>query len=244
MATIADSPSGRSDLELIELHARTLFTQDAAGHLVAINERSRRQAPRFFLGRTASGVIWRVRHDLPPALRMRLGELAAAEPVTGDLERPPVCLPAVRTALVEHAPIVDDLDAGPAYCFPDAIGGSAVAVAVAVTADNADVLRRWLPDWLSDVSAGHPIMAVLVDGAAVSICACARIPGEASEAGLETHAAFRGRGYATTVTAAWAQAMRDRGITPLYSTSWRNRASQRVAAKLGLVRYGASLSIE
>jgi hypothetical protein len=257
----------RSDLELIELHARTLFTHDPAGHLVAINEQRARPAARFFLGRTARGVIWRVRHDLPLALRTHLGELVAAEPVTDDLERPPACLPTVRAALQEHAPIIDD-EAGPAYCFPDAIderseamgGGDPTGIAggaggkaprgigggdgaVAVTIENAHLLQRWLPEWLPDVSSWLPLMTVLVDGAAVSICACARIPGEATEAGLETHPVFRGRGHAATVTAAWARAMRDRGVVPLYSTSWTNRSSQRVAAKLGLHRYGASMSI-
>lgn len=229
------------ELELIDLHARTLFTYDAAGSLVAINERGGKRAPRFFLGWTARGAIWRVRSDLPPALVVRLGQIVAAERVT-DLERPPACLSAVRAALAEHAPVDDRQDGGPAYCFPDLIEERPGAVAV--TGENAHVLRRWLPAWLPDVSAELPLMTVLVDGSAVAVCACSRLPGEATEAGVETHPAFRGRGHAATVTAAWAQVMRDRGVAPLYSTSWDNRASQRVAAKLGLIRYGASLSIE
>ncbi len=40
------------------------------------------------------------------------------------------------------------------------------------------------------------------------------------------------------------QAVRARGMLPLYGTSWRNRASQRVAAKLDLIRVAGSLSIE
>jgi predicted GNAT family acetyltransferase len=84
---------------------------------------------------------------------------------------------------------------------------------------------------------------VLVDGAAVAICACARLPGPATEAGVETHPAFRGSGHAVTATAAWACAVRERGIIPLYSTGFSNAASQRVAAKLGLRRYGASVSL-
>ena len=60
---------------------------------------------------------------------------------------------------------------------------------------------------------------------------------------METHPAFRGRGYAVAATAAWARAVRERGIVPLYSTGFSNAASQRVAAKLGLRRYGASVSL-
>jgi hypothetical protein len=186
-------------------------------------------------------MIWRVRGDLTSDLVTRLGELVAGRPPTGDLQRPPACLPAVRAALAEHGPIDEGEEGGPAYCFPDR--SDMAGGAVPVTEYNADVLQRWLPEWLPDVSTQLPIMAVLVDGAAVAICACARAPGEATEAGVETHVAFRGHGYAGTATAAWARAIRDRGILPLYSTGWRNTASQRVAAKLGLIRYGASVGI-
>jgi hypothetical protein len=107
-------PTGRrspiSELELIELHVRTLYTHDDAGRLVAVNVRRRPPAARFFLGRTARGVRW---------------------------------------------------------------------------------------------------------------------PGQATHAGVETPPAFRGHGYAVIATAAWAQGMRDRGVIPLYGTSWTNRASQR-----------------
>jgi hypothetical protein len=238
---IADPRYRRSDLELLELHARTLFTHDAAGRLVAINEVRGRQAPRFFLAWGAHGAIWRVRHDLPPALVTRLGELVSAGSATDDRTQLPACVPAVRAALAEHAPVADSPESGPAYCFPDVIEERAGAFAV--TAETAHVLQRWLPEWLPDVSMQLPFMTVLVEGAAVAVCTCSRVPGEATEAGVETHPAFRGHGYAAIATAAWARAMRDRGVIPLYSTAWQNLASQRVAAKLSLIRYGASLSI-
>jgi hypothetical protein len=238
---VIDSTAPRTDLELLEIHARTLHTHDAAGHLLAVNDDSGKPAARLFLGWTSRGTIWRVRGDLPSDLVTRVGELVARDPPTGDLRRPPACLSAVRAALEEHGPVDDTEEGGPAYRFGDIIEGTGGAVAV--TERNAHVLDRWLPAWRPDVSNGLPIMAVLVDGAAVAICACARLPGEATEAGLETHEAFRGHGYAGTATAAWARAIRDRGIIPLYSTGWRNIASQRVAAKLGLICYGASVSI-
>jgi GNAT superfamily N-acetyltransferase len=239
---VTDPRHRRSDLELLELHARALFTHDAAGRLVAINEPRARQAPRFFLAWGAHGAIWRVRHDLPAALVTRLGALVSAGSGTDDRAHLPACVPAVRAALAEHAPVDDGHASGPAFGFPDVIEERAGAFAV--TPANAHVLQRWLPEWLPDVSAELPLMAVLVEGAAVAVCACSRIPGEATEAGVETHPAFRGHGYAAIVTAAWARAMRDRGVIPLYSTDWQNFASQRVAAKLSLIRYGASLSIE
>ena len=234
-------PVARTDLELIELHARTLHTYDAAGHLLAINDGGRKPAARFFLGWTARDAIWHVRGDLPADLVARLADAIAADPPGGALDRPPACLAAVRTVLAGHALIDEHEEGGPAYCFPEVV--AAEPGAVGVTAANADVLRRWLPEWLPDVSTQLPTMAVLVDGAAVAICACARLPGRATEAGVETHAAFRGRGYAGVATAAWARAVREHGIIPLYSTGFGNAASQRVAAKLGLRRYGASISL-
>jgi mono/diheme cytochrome c family protein len=65
----------------------------------------------------------------------------------------------------------------------------------------------------------------------------------AHEAGVETAASCRGRGYAAPVVAAWARAVRDVGRVPLYSTSWRNEASRAVARKLGLVCFGSDLHI-
>jgi len=55
---------------------------------------------------------------------------------------------------------------------------------------------------------------------------------------------MRGRGYATAAVAVWATAVRRRGLLPLYSTSWENVASQRVAAKVGAVSYGEDWEIE
>ena len=64
----------------------------------------------------------------------------------------------------------------------------------------------------------------------------ARLSERVAEAGVNTLEAYRGRGYAPTVVAAWAHAIRATGRIPLYSTSWDNHASRTVARKLGLVQ--------
>jgi predicted GNAT family acetyltransferase len=86
-------------------------------------------------------------------------------------------------------------------------------------------------------------MAIVVDGNPVSVCFSARSSPVACEAGVETAAQFRGRGYAGVVTAAWARAIRASGRTPFYSTSWTNGASLANARKLGLIATGSSWSV-
>src|SRR5205823_15032849 len=75
-------------------------------------------------------------------------------------------------------------------------------------------------------------------------CYCARLSPWAAEAGVETLDAMQGRGYATAAVAAWAAALRQRGLLPLYSTSWENVASQRVSEKVGAVCYGEAWAID
>ena len=60
----------------------------------------------------------------------------------------------------------------------------------------------------------------------------------AGEAGVWTHPDFRGQGHAAATTAEWAALMRPTDRLLFYSTSRTNRASQRVAAHLGLRRIG------
>src|SRR2546428_12680883 len=95
----------------------------------------------------------------------------------------------------------------------------------------------------ADVDIG-PVTAAVVNGGAVSICYGARLSSSGAEAGVETLDSMRGRGHATAAVAAWATAVRRRGLLPLYSTSWENVASQRVAEKVGGVGYGEDWEVE
>jgi RimJ/RimL family protein N-acetyltransferase len=127
----------------------------------------------------------------------------------------------------------------------------ASAILTRITRENSHVLRGL--GWDLDAStleisaqefeARGPLMVAIVDGVAVSACFCARLTARAAEAGVETVEAYRGRGYAPAVVAAWAHAVRAIGRIPLYSTSWDNLASQAVARKLGLIQYGTDLSL-
>ena len=213
------------DRALMRLHVDALFTHDARGRLLRVNEPDGGPAPRFFRGDTALGVERRFRHDLDDAL---VDALTRAD----DVE--------AATAILSRAAPVEHTWAGPAYAFPHDLPPSG---AVRVTAANADLLRPHLEPWLVDVAHGVTVLASLHDGRAVAVCGSVRITHAAHEAGVETARDFRGRGHARAAVAAWAAAVREQGAAPLYSTSWENAASQALARSLGLRRFGDDLHI-
>jgi len=227
-----------SDSGLLEQHVRALFAHDARGRLTHVNEPGsvRRAAPRFYLGRSRAGNLARIGASVPDALADALMEVAASEPIGDDLRAPPRHAERYERLLAARARVAQRW-AGPAYRFADLDRESADVVDV--TEPHADVLRGGFEAWLPDVRDWQPFVAFVVDGRAVAICASVRITRDTHEAGVETLLASRGRGYAVNVAGAWARRVRKLGAAPLYSTSWDNAASQRVAAKLGLVAFGS-----
>jgi len=234
-----------SEYDLMKIHASTLFGSDADGRLRYVREPGDPHAPpRFFMGRTPQGNVWHFRHDLPDELIRDLERLCRSEPVAVDFLRPPRITTQIRAALQTHAPIIRE-ERGPAYRIP--AGVSALKDVVMITKDNGHLLYDGFP-WLllriqDDIDVG-PLVAVVVQGTAVSTCFCARLSPSAAEAGVSTLEGMRGKGYATAAVAAWTAATEERGLLPLYSTSWENPASLRVAHKLGMARYGEDWSIE
>jgi RimJ/RimL family protein N-acetyltransferase len=234
-----------SDVRLLELQVEAMFTHDAAGHMVAINEPGGGPAPRFFLGRSRMGNVWRVRHDLPEATARRLEALAASEHVRDDLRAEPRHIAAYLEALGADQD-VRAVVTGPAYRFPDALPPRPTGITW-ITHANLDLLR--LLDWdvdalaAGELEAWSPMAAIVEDGAAVSLGFSARLTDRVAEAGVNTVDAYRGRGYAPTVVTSWASAIRAGDRIPLYSTSWSNLASQAVAHKLGLIQYATDLSL-
>jgi RimJ/RimL family protein N-acetyltransferase len=230
------------DGELMRIRADTVFTYDSRGRMLLSNEpraTDRRPAPRLWLAWTASGYVVRFGASLPDTLTGEIEALLERTPPAGDLSTLPVALSELRAALEAHAPVMRE-EGGPAYRFSETIAPPTAAVRL--TAANRAVARETFP-WLYDEYADWwPAFAVVRDGAAVSVCFSSRIGARACEAGVETLPAFRGHGYAGAVSAAWAAAVREAGLIPIYSTSWNNLASQAVARKLGLVWFGANMS--
>jgi len=227
----------------MELQADTLFRADARGRLTGTREADGSSAPppRFFFGRTRHGHLWRFAADLPGALVAELARLAALERIDWPLEELPERMETLRARLAEHAPI-ERVHHGPAFRFPEHDLAPAGA-AVDLTPDRVDTLPEELA-WLRGTLAAHaPCAAVLEDGRAVAACWTARRSERAAEAGVRTLPGFRGRGLATAAVAAWARALRRAGRLPLYSTEWSNAGSRGVAARLGLIPYGADLHL-
>jgi GNAT acetyltransferase-like protein len=227
----------------MELQAEVLFAADLRGRLLhPRGPRGEAEAPpRFFLGRTRHGNLWRFAAGLPEALVAELARLAAAERIDRPLEAPPERIESIRGRLEAEAP-VERVYQGPAFRFPEAEGtAGADPEVVRLTPDRAVLLGEEFPALRAVLALRQPCFAALAGGRAAAACYVASRSVRAAEAGVETLPGFRGRGLASRATAAWARAVRAEGLLPLYSTEWRNRASQGVAARLGLILYGVDL---
>lgn len=229
-----------SDRDFMAMHLEALYNHDACGNMLTVNDGGNTIAPRFFLGRTADGILWRFRQDVRGELRDVLERHCLAEPIAPDLAQLPRNASVFNRLLARQSPI-QQVWSGPAYRFPERLPEDTRIVPV--TGENSDLLRPYFDEWINDVPVCQPFLA-LVDGEiAVSVCGSVRITQRACEAGVETAPDFRGRGFAALVTAAWAEAVRQLGPIPLYSTSWENTASQSVASKLGLLQYGVDFHV-
>ena len=224
----------------MRLHIEALFTHDANGDMVRVNEPNGAAAPRFFLGRTAEGVALRFRHDVEPAIRRAIEaacEKQLAQPRPLDMPTDPLPYQQV----LDRAGPVEKTWLGSAFCIPRTV--LPTAPTVVVTAANADLLRSLLEPWLPDVAVCQPMIAATVDDRAVSVCCSGRQTKAAHEAAVETAMAYRNRGHGSQVVRAWAQAVYAAGALPFYSIAWENSASRAVMRKLEVSSFGTDLHI-
>jgi RimJ/RimL family protein N-acetyltransferase len=179
--------------------------------------------------------------ELPDTLVPALVEAAFRAPRASAPNVEPPALAACRAILAPAcAPL--SLAAGPYYVIEPPVRAETRAVIARSDASPTEQLRPLNPgnwerdEWeeLLDGALGPWAMAV-VDQRVVSIGHTPRrMTARAAECGVWTHPDYRGRGYAAAVTAAWADILRPSGRSLFYSTDAENRASQRVAARLGL----------
>src|SRR6185503_4573834 len=176
------------------LHVGALFTHDAKGNMLRVNEPNGRGgiAPRLFLGYTKDGVLLRFRSDVDEGRRRALAAAVDALRLHDQSLTTPIITDTLHSILERHTP-VEKIERGPAFLCPSAM--SPMEATVLITSENARCLEPLFPDWLGDVEYCQPMAGLVRDGAAVSLCASVRITDYAHEAGVDTARSERGRGY-------------------------------------------------
>ena len=222
----------RVDQGLLRDLAETMFASDEHGRLTGA-------APHLHILRTPEVVISRWRAHLTDDVAEIL-EALAKRPRGRPSEWACEYADYAR-ALSSFAPL-RAIRAGPLYAFPETFpsGDSAVSI----DARNAGLLLGGLAEWRPDVGGRGPLMGMVVDGRAVSICASVDASETAHCAGVETLPEYRGQGLAAQAVSAWARRVRAGGAAPFYGTTFDNSASQGVARRLGLSLVGSEFSIE
>ena len=228
-------------IALMQEHLACMFEQDTRQRIVRANDWVEHDLPRIHLGRTSAGNTWRFRKDLPDDLVADLEALCRAEPVSEEPARQPQMLNALCDRLSAHAE-VQGSSHGPTYWLPPQVplgdGGTRIDETLAPR------LQGELAAWRPDIPHEQPFCVAFDGGVATSVCASVRKGARAHEAGVETATGQRRRGFACQALSAWAREVRSLRLLALYSTSWENLASQRLATKLGFVCYGAETSIQ
>lgn len=177
--------------------------------------------PRLLLVRHEQGYARYYRPDLPATLRSQLAALPA-EQLWHDRT--------LTRRLLSLAGACMEPWVGTSYVFPVLLAAADV-LAVRLSPAHQPLIERWNPQ-LETI--GRVVYAVIVDEQIVATCESSREDARSGEAWVQTNPAFRGRGYARQVTAAWARALQQQGKLPFYSHRADNLASRGVARSLGL----------
>jgi hypothetical protein len=168
-----------------ELQLVTLYETDATGRLTTTREPARILAPIFVLIRSSTATAYGIRTGIPDAVADELTVLACDEAPIRDLRDLPKHVDRYRALGTTES-------FGPAFEFPSAIAAPSDIVVVEDERALDVNFRGWAH---GEIAAGcAPVMAIVVDGRPVSICFCARRSDVAAEAGVDTAAAYRGRG--------------------------------------------------
>ena len=198
-------------------------------------------------------LTWRFRHDLPESLVAELERVLAAEPVTADIPNHRDASRALQATLVQHGLLTGTLE-WTRLAFSrqspnrrslrpehEVISAHAprMTISDALLSPVLATGRRCPGDCLVWRTVDHP--RARSGFPLLSARATLLLP---LRPGLIRREEFRGRGYAPAVVAAWAQAVREQGRIPLYSTSWTTWPRDLSRRKLGLVLYGTDLSID
>lgn len=104
----------------------------------------------------------------------------------------------------------------------------------------------WIREYFEDMIKESACAGAFEDGRLVSCTDAPGMPymaGEVHEIGINTLPGFRKKGYAQAACAQCIQNITEKGKCPIWSTGSDNAASQRLAEKLGFVKYADVLTI-
>lgn len=218
--------SSFSALELILLHMELeCIGVNENGDLYQFQCANPDDLLRFYVAHHEHGYSRFFQQDLPDYIR---DQLLALTPDVGLKDTG-----VVRVILAQDAPC-HDFYTGKSYIFPDSIPPDLFSDAVRLDESHRALMEQFSPGiQITDKA----VFAIVTDEKIVSTCESSRENEHAGEAWVQTLTAYRGRGYAQQVTAAWAHELQRQGKTPFYSHKLSNRASQQVAQRLGLIQY-------
>jgi RimJ/RimL family protein N-acetyltransferase len=235
----------RGDLALLQIEMDLLWAPQAG--IEAGLEVPTDTGPELVLAAAPDGVRARIGTRVPPHVARALGAHIEAESPRPLASEPPPELERWRLLLEDALGTAVRLapGSGPSYLIHAGVSFPPTVELVRSDDPDHEALRHANPgnwgidEWqqLLDGDLGAWVMARHGEQV-ISICHTPKSNSVAAEAGTWTHPDFRGRGHAAAATAAWAALMRPSGQVLFYSTSWTNRSSQGVAARLGLRRIG------
>jgi GNAT superfamily N-acetyltransferase len=227
------------DLELMRIEIDTLWVRDARGRLLRDAEPAGRPAPHLVIAVASDGQEIAIGGAVPDNVAREVSAIANAS-TSRDPSVAPDSLSDCISVLRDAVGAVE-VRSGPSYIIERPLTQSSDATIRCSSDGDASDLRRANPanwtadDWERLIGGALGPWAMAMDGGRVaSICHCARLTRDGTEAGVWTDPDYRGRGYAAAVTAAWSSLMAPTGRRMFYSTAASNRSSQRVAARLGL----------
>jgi hypothetical protein len=219
-------------LALLRLEMETLWTIDAAGHIVPGRDPDSRPVPLLVVASGDDGLCFAMARDLPASLRSAIGGLLAITTPSGAVGWQPDTAAELLAALSQVAS-VSPPRRGPSFVVAEELAAPTRAVELRshLTDGDRERLRGMMPE-RDRSTLVVPWVVAVVDGRVAAVCETARATPRSVEAGVWTYEPYRHRGFGAAVTAAWARLVSDR--TAFYSTDWDNVASQGIARRLGL----------
>lgn len=247
------SPHAQPQYALLDIYlALSHIGAPVSGPLAPLAGEAHEETPRLYIAHTA-GDEWRVflRPDLPDRTREALAALSPDTLLT-DAARVLSVLDERPVERIGDQAVRAGVWRGRTLLFPDDLAlpqRSDLRLArlpsgvdrYGLPAPDAPQLRPVLASTNEEAPAPEAFpaeqFAVVVDGVVVSTCESSRESALAAEAWVRTVPTVTRRGYATSVTAAWALDVRRRSKVPFYSHAHSNAASAGVARALRLLPF-------